>query len=66
MGEWLTIAEASQQSGYTPVHLQDLAREGRIKAKKVVTVWLVSGPSLSRYLKEQADRGKKRGRKPTP
>lgn len=64
MSEWLTIAEASEESGYTPVHLQELAREGRIKARKVVTVWLVSKPSLSRYVKEQSQRGEKRGRKP--
>ena len=65
MGDWLTISEASKESGYTVVHLQDLARQGRIKARKVVTVWLLSKSSLSRYLKEQSERGEKRGRKPS-
>ena len=62
--DWLTIKEASNHSGYTPIHLQELARFGRIKARKVVTVWLVSRKSLDAYLKEQSERGEKRGRKP--
>jgi len=65
MGDWLTIREASKQSGYAPVHLQDLARQGRIKARKVSIVWLVSKSSLERYLREQEKRGEKRGRKPS-
>lgn len=65
MGDWLTIAEASRESGYSPVHLRDLLREGRIKGRKVVIVWLVSKSSLLRYLKEQSERGEKRGRKPS-
>jgi len=65
MGDWLTIKEAAKASGYTHVHLQDLARQHRIKAKKIVTVWLVSKSSLERYIKEQTERGEKRGRKPS-
>ncbi len=63
-GEWLTIAEATDKSGYTPDHLRELLRDGKIKGRKIVTVWLVSKRSLSLYLQGQAERGEKRGRKP--
>ncbi len=63
--DWLTIQEAAKHSGYTVVHLQDLAREKRVKARKVSIVWLVSRKSLDAYLREQSERGEKRGRKPS-
>lgn len=64
MGDWLTLKEAAKESGYNPIHLRDLLRQGRIKGRKVVTVWLVSRKSLDAYLREQQARGEKRGRKP--
>lgn len=62
--EWLTLKDAAKLTGYNPEHLRALIRQGRIKARKVVIVWLVSKSSLLRYLQEQAERGEKRGRKP--
>jgi len=64
MGDWLTLKEAAKESGYNPIHLRDLLRQGRIKGRKVVTVWLVSKSSLTAYLREQQAKGEKRGRKP--
>ncbi|MBM3130606.1 MAG: helix-turn-helix domain-containing protein [Chloroflexi bacterium] len=61
---WISISEASKQSGYNRAHLRELIRQGRIKGRKVVTVWLVSRSSLTAYLREQSERGEKRGRKP--
>ncbi|MDE3089635.1 MAG: helix-turn-helix domain-containing protein [Chloroflexota bacterium] len=63
MGDWLTIAEASKESGYSSEHLRDLMREGRIKARKFATVWQVNRVSLLAYLREQQAKGEKRGRK---
>ena len=62
--DWITITEASKQSGYSPVHLREIVREGRISGRKIATVWLVNRSSLLAYLREQAKRGEKRGRKP--
>jgi hypothetical protein len=64
MDDWLTLKDAAKLAGYNPAHLRTLIRQGRIKGRKVVIVWLVSKSSLLRYLKEQAERGEKRGRKP--
>jgi len=62
--EWLTLKEAAKLAEYNPVHLRVLIREGRIKGRKFATVWQVSRSSLLGYLREQAKRGEKRGRKP--
>jgi hypothetical protein len=64
MDDWLTISEAVKASGYAPEHLRDLARLERIKGRKIATVWQISKKSLDAYLREQAKRGEKRGRKP--
>ena len=62
--DWITLADAVKLSGYHPEHLREMMREGRIKGRKVVIVWLVSRLSLDAYLQKQAKRGEKRGRKP--
>ncbi len=61
--EWITTREAAQVSGYNPVHLRTLIRNGRIKGRKYFVVWQVSRQSLIAYLREQEKRGGKRGRK---
>ena len=63
--DWITASEAVELSGYHVERIRELMREGRIKGRKVVTVWLVSRSSLLTYLHEQAKRGEKRGRKPS-
>ena len=62
--DWISISDASKQTGYTEDYLRTLIRQKRINARKVVIVWLVSQSSLSAYLREQGKRGEKRGRKP--
>lgn len=61
---WITVAEASKQSGYHAETLRELIRDGRIKGRKFATVWQVSRSSLMEYLREQEQRGEKRGPKP--
>ncbi len=61
--DWITTTEAAELSGYHPVHLRVLIREGRIKGRKFGIVWQVSRKSLMEYLREQAAKGEKRGRK---
>lgn len=63
--EWLSITEASKLVDYNPDHLRELVRARKIKARKVVTVWQVSKSSLLAYIREQAKRGEKTGRKKT-
>ena len=49
-GEWLTVKEAAEQSGYHPEYIRQLIRDGLIKGRKVVIVWLVESESLHAYL----------------
>ncbi len=62
--DWLTVKQAVDLSGYHVERIRELVREGRVKGRKIVTVWLVSEKSLRAYLGAQAKRGEKRGRKP--
>jgi len=61
--DWITTKDAIGICGYTADHLRTLIRQGRIKAKKFFVVWLVSRKSLDAYVREQAERGERRGRK---
>jgi hypothetical protein len=63
--DWIALKDAATLANYNLDHLRALIRQGRIKGRKVVIVWLVSKSSLERYVKEQSKRGEKRGRKPS-
>jgi hypothetical protein len=62
-GEWLTVNEAANQSGYDPEHIRRLIRDGEIIARKFSIVWMVNQESLLGYVKKAQTWGKKRGRK---
>ena len=63
MGDWVSTSEASKLSGYHAEHIRKLIREKRIKARKFLSLWLVSRKSLLDYMKEQVmTHGEKRGR----
>lgn len=48
--EWLSIADAARLTNYNPESIRRLIRQGKIKAKKVVIVWLVEKQSLLDYV----------------
>lgn len=57
---WISVTEAAKLSGYHPEHLRELIREGRIKARKVVTVWQIEQASLLAYIRAAEKSGDKR------
>lgn len=61
--DWLSITEASKLVGYHPDHLRVLVRQGKIKSRKIVTVWQVSKASLLTHIRNSEQRGEKRGPK---
>ncbi len=63
-GEWLTVQEASELSGYNPEHLTRLIRQGKIEARKFSIVWQVNRDSVLAYQSKAQQLGEKRGRKP--
>lgn len=62
--DWLTTKEATEISGYHPVYLRELIRDGKIVGRKFGIVWQVSKQSLTAYLAEaQKSEDKRRGPK---
>ena len=64
MEEWLTTHEAAVFSGYHVERVRELIREGKVAARKFGPVWQVNRESLSEYVSQVNEVGKKRGRKP--
>lgn len=65
MPDLVLIAEAAEESRYTPQHISLLLREGRIKGRKVGRIWLVDLDDLKRYEREMNELGTK-GHDPNP
>ncbi len=63
MAQWISVAEAAQISGYDADYIRKLIRAGRVKARKVITVWQVDRASLAAYAKLAEKMGEKRGPK---
>lgn len=59
----MSITEASKLVDYHPETMRDLAKAGKIKSRKVVTVWQVSKTSLLAYIRNVGELGEKRGPK---
>jgi excisionase family DNA binding protein len=49
IGELIGLAEAAQLSGLSPTYLRDIARNGRLKAKKVGRDWLTTLAAIEEY-----------------
>jgi len=49
IGEIITLAEASEKSGFGIRHLQILAKAGRLKAKKSGSNWLTTLEAIEVY-----------------
>lgn len=63
--EWLSVNEAAALSGYHPQHVRELARNGRVSARRFGRlVWQIERASLDAYVAEMRQRGEKRGPRP--
>ncbi|MCB8944546.1 MAG: helix-turn-helix domain-containing protein [Ardenticatenaceae bacterium] len=58
--DWITTAEAAAISGYHPVYLRELIRDGKIRGRKWGAAWQVSRESLLAYLHEATSAEDKR------
>jgi excisionase family DNA binding protein len=58
LGEWLTVKEAAELTGYDIQHIRRLARERKIETQKWGNAWMINRPSLMKYL-ETEGRGPK-------
>ena len=59
-GEWLTINEAAEISGYHPEYIRRLIRDREIEARKFSIVWQVKRESLNSYIENTQSKDDKR------
>ncbi len=57
MPEWVSVAEAVEQTSYTHEHLNWLARKGKVTARKAGGVWLIDLGSLKLYEQRMQELG---------
>jgi excisionase family DNA binding protein len=58
--EYVTVAQAAQQSGLSAGHLERLLRQGRLAGIKPGHDWLVRPSAVAAYLKERRPPGRPR------
>jgi excisionase family DNA binding protein len=58
---WITTQEAAELADYTPTRIRQLAKNGRVEARKVARIWLINKESLLQY-KAQVRPGRPRQR----
>jgi hypothetical protein len=58
IGELITLAEAATLSGFSHSYLKDIAKNGRLKAKKSGGTWLTTVAAISEY-KNSRQQGKR-------
>jgi len=64
MAEWITTKEAADLSGYHPIYLLDLLRNGKVRGRKFGPIWQVDRTSLLAYVSSAAkSTDKRRGAK---
>jgi excisionase family DNA binding protein len=59
-GEWLTVNEAAEISGYHPEYIRRLIRDHEIEARKFSIVWQVKRGSLNSYIENAQSKDDKR------
>lgn len=50
--EWMTTKEAAELTGYSSIHLRQLAQRGRVKSLKKGRDWLLHREALMAYVDE--------------
>lgn len=65
LDNWLTTEEAAELVGFHPEWIRDLARDGKVTARKFGFAWMIDRKSLLAYVAGQEAAGRKRGPKPT-
>lgn len=49
VGELISLAEAAKLSGFSLRYLQDIAKRGRLRAKKIGRDWLTTVAAVEKY-----------------
>ena len=62
LGDYATVEEAVEITGYSNIHLRRLIKSEKLEAIKLGSVWLISRDSLASYRAESEVRRKEDGR----
>ena len=66
-GNWITVSDAAEVSGYNEEHVRRLLRDGSIVGRKFGIVWQVKRSSMLSYLsKAQSSDDRRQGPKEKP
>lgn len=63
MADWISVTEAAREFAYHPESIRELIRDGKVKGRKIITVWQVDRKSLAAYIRKAEKQGAKRGPK---
>ena len=55
--ELISLAEAAERYGFSTAYLRQLARKGRLKAKKVGRDWVTTWADVEEYIRSRKKRG---------
>ena len=55
--ELISLAEAAERYGFITAYLRQLARKGRLKAKKVGRDWVTTWADVEEYIRSREKRG---------
>lgn len=53
----IALSEAAELYGFSHNYLRNIARKGRLKARKVAGVWLTTPGDVEDFIKSRRDRG---------
>ena len=53
----ISLPEAAEIYGFSPVYLSHLARKGRLEAKKVGKMWVTTPQDIEEYIASRQKRG---------
>ena len=56
----ISLAEASEMYGFNPQYLSELARKGRLKARKLGDIWVTTPADVEEYIRSRKRRGRYR------
>jgi len=55
--ELISLAEAAERYGFSHDYLRELARKGRLKARKIAKTWLTTPADVEAYIASRQKRG---------
>jgi len=56
----ISLAEASEIYGFNPQYLSELARKGRLQARKLGDIWVTTPADVEEYIRSRKRRGRYR------